>query len=199
MLKAASTVAGLLVISLLCFGCQETLQVPKPRTFPKVEFPNKLYKPFTEGYCDFKFDYPVYAEVIRDTSFFGEKPINDCWFDVYFEMFNGNIHCTYYHFETDVELRKLVNDEFKMVDKHQVRADYIDELKIEKPNGTQGMIFEIEGAAASNLQFYLTDSENHFLRGALYFKTQARPDSLAPIYQFVKEDIIKLIDSFEWN
>jgi len=194
----SKSLAIILSVSLM-IGCRETLQIPKPRTYPKVDVPKKEYRKFDSGYCAFTFQYPVYSEVIRDTLFFGERPIDDCWFDIYFEHFNGNIHCTYYPFDSEEEYKKLISDEFKMADKHQVRADYIDELKISKPDGTEGMIFEIEGAAASNLQFYLTDTKHHFLRGALYFKTQARPDSIAPIYQFVKEDIIKLIDSFEWK
>ncbi|MBT8219467.1 MAG: hypothetical protein KJP00_06570 [Bacteroidia bacterium] len=193
------SIYALLFGSIFIISCSDTLQVPKPRTYPKIEFPNKSYLIFDAPFCDFKFEYPAYSKVIRDTLFFGEAPLDDCWFDIYFEKFNGNIHCTYYPFSSETELLKLVSDEFKMADKHQVRADYIDEMKISKPNGTTGMIFEIEGATASNLQFYLTDTQKHFLRGALYFQTQARPDSIAPVYDFIKEDIIKLIDSFEWK
>ena len=188
-------------ITLLFFisACRETLQVPKPRTYPRVILPEKTYSKFEQTYCNFSFDYPDYGQVIRDSLFFGDKALNDCWFDIEFPDFNGFIHCTYYPLVKTGDLDKLIKDEFKMSDKHQVKADYIDELPIDKGDGTSGMIFEIEGAVASNLQFYLTDNKDHFLRGALYFKTKARPDSIAPVYNFIKEDISRMIGSLEWN
>lgn len=180
-------------------ACGETIQVPKPRTFPRIEFPEKSYTTFKGGYCDFTFDYPMYGKVVRDSLFFGEKPVNDCWLDVQYPEFNGYLHCTYYPLEKEGDLDKLIKDEWKMSDKHHVKADYSDQFPIDKRNGTTGMIFEIEGAVASNLQFYLTDNQNHFLRAALYFKTQARPDSLAPVYDFIKDDVSRMIASLEWQ
>jgi len=170
-------------------SCGETLEVPKPRTYPRIELPEKSYT----------FDYPEYARVIRDTLFFGELPADDCWLDIEYPEFNGYLHCTYYPLAKPGDLDKLIRDEFKLSDKHQVKADYIDEIPIDKRNGTTGMIFEPEGAVASNLQFYLTDSKSHFLRAALYFKTQARPDSIAPVYNFIKDDVSRMIASLEWT
>lgn len=172
---------------------------PKPRGFPKVEYPEKVYQGFTEDYCKISFDYPQYAKVIQDTVFFSEKPVDPCWFDVYIAQFNARIHCSYYPINKGNTFDKLRADAFEMVGKHNMRADYINEFPIKKPNGIQGFVFDIEGPAASPFQFYLTDSTTHFLRGALYFNTQARPDSLAPIYEFVKTDIMHMINTFEWK
>lgn len=187
------------LITVVATACGETLQVPKPRTYPRIEFPEKSYTTFTEGFCDFTFDYPEYARVIRDSLFFGEKPLDDCWLDIEYPGFNGYLHCTYYPLVKKDDLDKLVRDEWKMSDKHQVKADYQDQFPIDKGNGTTGMIFELEGAVASNLQFYLTDSQDHFLRGALYFKAKVRPDSIAPVYNFIKDDISRMIASLEWK
>lgn len=86
-----------------------------------------------------------------------------------------------------------------MVKEHHIKADYIEELPYSKENRVFGMIFNLEGAAASSFQFYLTDSSQHFIRGSLYFNTQIRPDSLAPFYEFIKLDIIHLVNTFEWE
>lgn len=188
-----------LLLAVLLTACAETLQVPKPRTYPRIEFPDKSYTTFTEGFCDFTFDYPKYSRVIRDSLFFGEKPLDDCWLDIEYPDFNGYLHCTYYPLVNKGDLDKLIRDEFKMSDRHLTKADYKDEFPIDKGDGTTGIIFEIEGAVASNLQFYLTDNKDHFLRGSLYFKTQARPDSIAPVYDFIKDDISRMIASLEWN
>ena len=95
--------------------------------------------------------------------------------------------------------KKYIDDAYKLMKEHQHKADFIDELPIHKPNHVSGMLFNIEGAAASPFQFYLTDSIHHFLRGSLYFNAQTKPDSMAPIFQFVKKDIIELINTFEWK
>ena len=86
-----------------------------------------------------------------------------------------------------------------MVDWHNKKANYIEEQGIRLPNGASGFIFNIEGPAASPLQFFLTDSTRHFLRGALYFNTSVNPDSLAPVLDFVKKDIFHMIETFEWK
>ena len=94
---------------------------------------------------------------------------------------------------------KLVKDAFKLSGKHNIKANYRDEMVIKKENHVSGIIFDIAGPVASPTQFYLTDSTNHFLRGALYFNNRVEPDSMAPIYEFIKKDIAKLIETFSWQ
>jgi len=84
--------------------------------------------------------------------------------------------------------------------KHTLKADAITEKVFIKPEqNVYGTVYEISGNAASSLQFFLTDSTNHYLRGALYFNAEPNKDSLAPLIDFVREDIIVLIESFEWK
>jgi len=66
-------------------------------------------------------------------------------------------------------------------------------------NGVEGLIMEFTGPAASPMHFYLSDTTEHFLKGSLYFNTQARPDSLAPVTEFIKTDIAGIINSFSWQ
>ena len=91
------------------------------------------------------------------------------------------------------------NDAFKLVSKHNLKASYIDELPIERPDGTFGYAFDIEGPVASPFQFFLTDGNEHFLRGALYVEALAKPDSLAPIYEFMKTDVMQLVNTLKWE
>lgn len=190
-----------LVVTFLFTACEEPVYNPKPRGFPKVIYPEKAYQPFTEGYCDFTFDYPKYAVVEQDLSFFDEKPAHPCWFDLHVPSFDSRIYFSYIPIDQENTFEKLKQDAFKMTDWHNKKATYIDENFIQKNNGVKGMLFKVEGPAASPLQFFLTDSlnEKHFLRGALYFNTQARPDSLAPVLEFVKKDVEKMLDTFEWT
>ena len=189
----------ILVLSLLATACQETTYTPKPRGFPKIDFPTKEYQAFDKNYCQFVFEYPKYAQIVQDTTFFDEKPADDCWFDIYVPEFEARIHCSYYPIDKVNTFEKMKSDAFTLAGKHNVKADFIDEIRIQKPNKVNGFLFDIQGAAASPFQFYLSDSTKHFMRGALYFKTGARPDSLQPVFDFMKKDIIHLINTFEWN
>jgi gliding motility-associated lipoprotein GldD len=93
----------------------------------------------------------------------------------------------------------MVNDAFTMVGKHNIKAQYRDDFPIQKSNNVSGMLFELKGDVASNLQFYLTDSVNHFFRASLYFNSKVYPDSIAPILEFVKQDVLHVIETFDWQ
>jgi gliding motility-associated lipoprotein GldD len=62
-----------------------------------------------------------------------------------------------------------------------------------------GILYDIKGDAASNTQFFLTDSTHNFIRGALYFEVHPNKDSLAPVLEFINKDLVHLIETFEWN
>jgi gliding motility-associated lipoprotein GldD len=188
-----------LIPYLLICGCNEPSYTPKPRGYPRVILPQKAYQKFGEKYCQFTFDYPTYATIEQEALFFDEKAPSDCWFNIKINSLNAEIHCSYYDIKNENTFEKLKKDAFQLAGKHNIKADYIDELPVKKPNNVSGFVFDIEGSAASPFQFYLTDSSKHFLRGALYFNTQSRADSLKPIVEFMKVDIMNMINTFEWR
>jgi gliding motility-associated lipoprotein GldD len=183
----------------LVLACSRPAPIPKPRGYPRVVYPDKVYQAFDKNYCNFTFQYPNYAVVQRDTDYFDTKPVDPCWFNLYLPNFDCRIYCTYYSIGKGKTLEKLKSDAFELVDWHNKKANYIDEQKIERNATVQGMAFTIDGPAATPFQFYLTDNKQHFMRASLYFNTKINADSLAPIYDFVKADMIKMIDTFEWN
>lgn len=195
-----SLLLSFLSLLMLCSACkEEIIATPKPRAFPRVIYPTKAYQKLAVNYCQFTFDYPKYAKIQQDTAFFGEKPVNPCWFDVYYPDFDARIYCSYYPIDKKNTIQKLTKDAFELAGKHNIKANYIDELPIKKPNGVSGFVFDIQGSVASPFQFYLTDSTKHFLRGSLYFNTQSRQDSLAPMANFIKTDVMQMVNTFEWN
>lgn len=186
-------------ITILFYACDDAVLTPKPRGFPKVNFPEKAYKKFNAPYCDLTFNAPAYAEIKQDKFYFGKEAPNSCWFDIFTPQLSSKIHCSYVPLDATNTLDKMRGDAFKLANQHNVKANFIDELPINRPDGTFGMVFDIEGEVASPFQFYLTDGENHFLRGSLYFNVQSRPDSLAPILDFVKTDIMELVNTLKWE
>jgi len=187
---------GLLILA----SCsEEKTTLPKPRAYPKVVFPVHAYQTFSEKYCPMSFEYPAYAQIVQDTLYFNEKPENPCWFNVYIPQFNCYLYCTYTDLQGKKKFNTVVNDAFNLAYKHDQRANYISDTKFTNENGLGGMQFEMTGPAATPFQFFITDSTSHFMRGALYFNTQVRPDSLMPVYDFVKIDVDRLIKTFKFK
>ena len=190
---------SVLFISFLS-SCDETVSVPKPRAYPKVVYPVKAYAPFDKRYCNFTFDLPTYAVIEHDTTFFDERPKSDCWFNILIPQLNAKIYCSYYPITSRKDFDELVKDAFDMTNKHNIKASYIDEAPVHRQaDRVHGVIFNVEGPAASSYQFFLTDSTRNFLRGALYFNTQARPDSLAPVVDFVRKDLNRMVGTLKWE
>lgn len=179
----------------------EAVLSPRPRAYPRVIYPQKAYQPLSANECSFTFEYPVYTSIERDSTFFEAQPIHSCWFDVYYPTFDGRIHFSYYPIGgAGKDLERLRQDAFELADWHNKRANYIDEILINRPEAhVSGIAFDMKGASASPFQFFLTDSVHHFVRGALYFNTQTKADSLAPVIDFVKADIVHLLETFRWK
>jgi len=198
-MNSSRSLFGLVALLLLC-QCSSRAPTPRPRAYPKVSYPEKAYQTFDEAYCDFAFSYPTYARIQQDTQFFEDASEHPCWFDIYIPDFDGRIHCSYYPLSGSKSLEELRTDAFELVDWHTKRANYIEEIPIRNDaREVYGFLFRITGPAASPYQFFVTDQKEHFLRGALYFNTQARPDSLRPIVQFLEQDLEHLIETFTWE
>ncbi len=198
--KLSKQIFLLLVLVGLLFSCGgERTFVPKPKGYPKVVYPEKKYDKFDTDYCYFRFEKPAYAITVQDTLFFDEKPEDPCWFNLEIPSLNGTIHCSYKPLNEKNKLDKLIHDTYGLANQHSVRADYINDYVVQTNSGAKGVILEIEGSVASPFQFFLTDSTDHFLRGALYFNARPNADSLKPIVEFVKKDIVHIINTFEWK
>ena len=172
----------------------------KQKAYPRVIFPEKKYEVYDPKDCPFKFEKPVYAQVVKDSTYFGERLVSGfCWLNVTFPFVNGTINLTYKEISDSNTLERLVEDAHKMSFKHTPKANYIDEIRIANDHGVGGILYDVGGDAASNVQFFLTDSNKHFIRGALYFYSPPNTDSMAPVTDFVKEDMKRMLKTFEWK
>jgi len=193
--------SGFLLLSsylLLLSSCSDSY-TPRPRGYFRIDLPQKAYRKYDSPVCPFRFDYPVYATIERDTMFFNEPAENPCWLNIDFRELGGKIHLSYKEINERNSFPKLLEDSHKLTFKHTQKAQYIDENAIDNRKGATGVLYEIGGNAASNVQFFLTDSARHYIRGSLYFSSIPNEDSLAPVIKFVKEDMMRMIESFEWK
>ena len=189
----------IILASIIVSSCADNGPLlPKPRIYPRIEYPDKSYHLQVFKDCPFEMNIPDYFSVLQDT-FVQDNSDSKCWFDLYSQDLNAYLHLSYIDIENRKHFDKLMLDAFELADKHNIKANYRDEIKISKPEkNLHGIMFEIDGPVATPLQFFVTDSTTHFMRGSLYFKSQVNRDSIAPVYAFLKEDIVELLDSYQW-
>jgi gliding motility-associated lipoprotein GldD len=191
----------LIVVILLCLtagltACEQKAEYsPKPRGYYRIYFPKREYKQYESG-CAYTFNYPTYAKVEADDA----PGANPCWINLQLPQFNGTLHLSYQPVTSKKVFDALVEDAHTFAFKHTVKATSIDEGIIRYPDRkVYGIYYTIDGNAASSAQFFLTDSTRHYLRGALYFNTAPKLDSIQPVLDFVKKDMAVLIKSFRWK
>lgn len=169
--------------------------VPKPKGFNRIELQPHLYKDLG-GDHPFTFQYSQHAQLLKDSSWLSEPH----WLDIYYPEHRCNIQITYKKFKDKKGLfNELVDDSHKLTNKHNIRASAIDESVMKTHKGYYATIFELSGEVPSQFQFYVTDSSKHFLRGALYFRTAIKNDSLAPVIEYMKDDVRQLINTIEFE
>jgi gliding motility-associated lipoprotein GldD len=175
---------------------------PKPRGYFRISYPKKEYQQYS-GVYPFTFIYPKYAIIEEDTvgKLKRKNLINMQYlFNLQFPQFQGTLHLSYESLNSKKSLNELTEDAHSLAFKHTVKATSIDEAIIHNPERkVYGVYYTIDGNAASSLQFYLTDSTHHYIRGALYFRSEPRLDSIQPVLNFVKKDIDTLIKTFKWK
>ena len=192
----------ILVIVLFITACSgEGDYAPKPRGYYRINFPQRSYQQYISN-NPFTFDYPKYATMERDSlSRSTGKLINmQTLLNMQFPQFNATLHLSYETIPNKKIFDELVEDAHKFAFKHTVKATSIDEAVIRYPERmVYGIYYTIDGNAASSVQFYLTDSVKNYLRGALYFNSEPRLDSIQPVLNFVKQAVDRMIKSFKWK
>jgi gliding motility-associated lipoprotein GldD len=193
-IKSVFTCLLLLLVLFSC-GKEEQNYVPKPKGYNRIILPRHLYQPLKEAH-PYTFEFSKWAKVLPDTFSIAEKD----WLFVHYPAFSANIQLTYKPLLNNrTKLTEYINDSYKLAGKHQIRASSIQEQRIVTNTGRTVTMFKIEGDVPSPYQFYTTDSTEHFLRGAIYFPVATKNDSLAPVIEYMKTDMIRLLNTLEWR
>jgi len=191
--------------------------VSKKRGYYQLDFPKRAYQLFDEPGFPYSFEYPTYATIVQDSTYFDNNPENNYWRNIDFPQFNGKIFLSYkiiggkalykikqsngiYKDSSSTNIfDKMVADAFTLTNKNDVISSSIKDSLIETPNGISGVFFKVGGNAATAKQFFLTDSVKHFIRGALYFNVTPNADSLKPVHDFLQVDMDHIISTFKWK
>lgn len=189
----------LLVFLTASYSCRE-VAVPKPRGHFRIDLPARQYVQFNEHSeknlnLPLSFEYPAYGHLI----FQGEHSSNPGWFNIEFPTYKAKIYLTYKDVHNDLE--SLLDQSYDLNVKYHVsKADAIKEQVFNNSeHKVYGILYDLKGNTASAVEFYVTDSVSHYLRGSLYFTSEPNADSLAPVIDFFREDIMHLIETLKWK
>lgn len=189
---AFGLVAGVLALVLLS-GCNDDY-TPKPRGYIRIDLPEKSYHNI-ETDCPYGFETADYSDFLPDN----RQGSDPCWFNIEYPQFKAKLHFSYKPITGN--LAEYLEDSRTLINKHISKASNIEENMVVKDvTRVYGMLYSIEGSqAASPIQFHLTDSTDHFLRGALYFNVSPNNDSLAPVIDFLRQDVLHIIETLHWK
>jgi gliding motility-associated lipoprotein GldD len=171
---------------------------PKKNGYPAITLPKKVYLSNAVNGLPYAFDIPSYAVVDKKVSSNGEGQQNTGWMNLQFPTLNATLYISYNVIEKD-QLDVLVRDAYNFANNHSNKASFIEDAAFENPIGLQGVFFHLGGDVASPYQFFITDSSRHFFRAALYFDTTPNADSLAPVIDFLHQDLKQLVQTFHWK
>jgi gliding motility-associated lipoprotein GldD len=173
-------------------GCRENA-VPKPRGYFRIDFPPREYQLYNTS-CPFIFEYPVYSTISTNIG----KTSEPCWFNIEYPRYKAKIYISYIRISGNLD--EILRESHDYAYSHSIKADAITEQPWLNPEKhVFGMLYDIKGNTASSVQFYITDSTSNFIRGALYFAVTPREDSLAPVIEHFREDIVHLIETLKWK
>jgi len=174
-------------LALLPMGCKDTV-LPKPKALLSLEYPTATYQYFDPEKCPFAFQRNVSTAVT----------VSGCNLQIAYALQKATLFTTYKN--VDQNLNELLRDAQNLTQKHVVKAESISEQPYINPEkNVYGMLYQVTGEAASQTQFYLTDSLHHFFTGSVYFRAKPNYDSILPASDYLRKDVIKLMESFEWK
>ena len=190
----------LLALAAMLHGCRPETYTVRPRGYYRIDTPKHAYQRFDMPGYPYRFEFPTYGVILRDSSLLKMAPESPWWVNVDFPTLGGRVYMTYKRINAGQDFQKLLEDAHEMsFDAHSIRADYINSPSFINRHGVQGVMFDVGGNAASKYQFFATDSVKHFLRGALYFDVTPNADSLQPVTDFLKRDLDHMLGTLEWK
>jgi gliding motility-associated lipoprotein GldD len=191
-MKVLKTSLIYLLVSFVLVACSSN-PIPKPRGYFRIELKDKDYITYQSD-CPVELEIPVYSKI----ELFPSESTDSCWFNLYFPRHKARIHLTYLSIHGDLD--KYLEDAYQFAFKHEMKANAIKSKSVSFPEKqVNGLVYELTGNVASPLQFYVTDSAHHFLRGALYFNHKPNPDSIAPVLDYLTDDVIHLMETINWR
>ena len=189
------------LVLFLCAACDNT-SVPKPYGYYRITTPDTAYTEFKPPITNHQSPITNYPYTFALSKNAVVQPRTDVdepyWINIYYPALDATIHCSYKR--VNGNLRELTNDALEFVYRNASFANSIPESGYDNPEAdVHGVLFDLEGNTASSCQFFLTDSTKNFFRASVYCNCQPNADSLAPVYDYLRTDVVKMVETFQWT
>ena len=183
---------GLLMVVMMACGTPPT---PRPYAYYRIAVPDTAYVPFDAQYPRYPYTFALSQNAVVKPRTDAEEPY---WINLYYPALDATIHCSYK--PVNHNLRELTNDALEFVYRNASFANAIPERDYSHPEAqVYGVLFDLEGNTASSCQFFVTDSTKNFFRASVYCNCPLNADSLLPVYEYLRKDVIRMVESFEWK
>lgn len=187
-MKSINFFIVLATAGILFTSCKEGA-TPKPDGFLNLEYPKPTYESYIYQNCGFKFNKNTLATI---------KPEENCSFKIDYPNMKASIYINYRPVQNNLML--LLKDAQKLTYNHTIKADDIQESVFQHPEKkVYGMFYRVIGNAATNVQFYATDSTRNFIVGTLYFYAKPNFDSIYPATKYIEDDMKSIMETLEWT
>lgn len=188
-----------IILLFACVSCSNNY-TPRPYGYYRITVPDTAYTDFSSpikgglrGAYPYSFALSQNAVVLPV-----KKDGEPFWINLYYPALNATIYCSYKPVRNN--LRELTNDALEFVYRNASFANAIPEREYNHPEANvYGVLFDLEGNTASSCQFFVTDSTRHFFRASVYCNCPPNADSLAPVYNYLRKDVIKMVETFRWK
>lgn len=187
-----SKIALFLLLAVLYGGCKEKY-TPKPYGYFRIDFPEKSWQLLPDS-LPYRFEMASRAIIEPDR----DEEAEAGWINLCYPQYNAKIHLSFKSIGSETSLTDYLNDCHHLAYTHTIKAESINEKLLRRDN-LFGIVYFIEGNTASSTQFFITDSTSNFLRGALYFNQHPDQDSLAPVINYLRQDIVRLMETLEFQ
>jgi len=182
------SVLVLIVFMFFFSSCKDSVLV-KPSAMLRLEYPNPVYQDVNLDNCAYSFQKNNLAYLIKK---------NNCWVNLEYPALNATIYLSYREVRNNLD--SLLYDAQKLTYDHTVKASTIlEQPRVDSINKVYGMFYMINGDAATQSQFYVTDSIRHFVTGSLYFNSKPNFDSLYPAVSYMRNDIRRIMETIKWD
>lgn len=176
-----------IVLVFFLLGCQTP--TPKPKAQLALEYPLPNYSSL-KNTCPYQFEYNQNATL---------KSLSSCGATLAYTKLNATLYITYFDLE-NASLDTLLLDFDKRLEMFGKKAFKMDESTFEnQEQRVVGSCITLIGDSPSNLHFFGTDTQKHYLTGSLLFEAAPNYDSLAPAIAYIKTDVLKLLESLRWD
>ena len=187
-------IVQIVLLGVLLVSCGKA-STPKPYGYYRITVPDTAYSDFAAQYPSYPYTFALSQNAVVKPRLDAEEPY---WINLFYPALDATIHCSYKPVQHN--LRELTNDALEFVYRNASFANAIPEQDYTHPEArVYGVLFDLEGNTASSCQFFITDSTTHFFRASVYCNCPPNADSLAPVYEYLRKDVVKMVETFEWK